>query len=199
MSSKDDSKEEITLQQGEFISVHISGSIEGGYFKENNDIYLKYSILTGPDWILSSGTDIGVTQIARCRQDKTGARLFVWNQPIGISYRTYNFYGWPQIVLSVYCFDTFGNDQIVGYGAIHLPISNKSLSKRKVNIYSPQSSSYLGQLMSWVTGRRPELINSESFARGDLRNALQVKLVGYVEIDTSLITKDVSNNGYNCG
>lgn len=186
---------------GQFVSVYISGSLECGFFKSCNDVYVKYSIVSGPDWILSSGTQIGITQIARYRFEEDGTRRFVWNQPISICYRTYNFYGWPQIVLSVYHFDTFGNDRLIGYGSVHLPVTvrHKIPFKQQVNIYAPQSSTYLKQLLSWITSRRPELVNSESFARGDCRNLLQVAKAGVVELSFNLTTKDVHNNGFNCG
>lgn len=186
---------------GQFMSILINGSLESGDFSSVNDIYIKYSIVSGPDWILSSGNDFGITQIARRKQDEEGLGKFVWNHPISLSYRTYNFYGWPQIVLSVYCFDTFGNNQIVGYGVAHLPVTNgfRSNGHQIVDIYCPQSSSYVKQFFSWITGKKPELVNSESFARGDCRNVLQVLHIGRVELKFNIITKDVINNGFNCG
>lgn len=182
-----------------FLSIHLFGSIDCGRFESVNDVYVKYSIVTGPDWILSSGTDVGVTQIARFRLDgETNRRLFIWNQPIAVSYRSYNYYGWPQIVLSVYYFDGLGNDQILGYGCIHLPVSGQTPAnfKQTVSIFAPQSSSFVRQLLSWITGKKPELVDSNLFARGDCRAVLQMVPVGKLDISFDLTTKDVANNGY---
>lgn len=181
-----------------FLSIHLQGSIEVGSFSSVNDVYLKYSVVTGPDWILSSGSDVGITQISRYKKDENGARIFVWNQPISISYRSYNYFGWPQIVLSIYYFDTFGNDQILGYGCTHLPISNRETpgSNILVNIYAPQSSSMIRQVLSWILGRKPELVDSNLFARGDCRSVLQMVHVGQVELSFNLTSKDVAINGY---
>lgn len=190
---------------GKFFSVHISGSLDFGFFDGSyNDIYVKYSTVAGPDWILSSGVDLGITQISRFRIDKNGAKRFIWNQPICLSYKSYNFYGWPQIVFSVFSFDSFGNDQLLGYGTIHLPIYKRlqHSPKRdliKVYIHSPQASSYMRQLSSWLTGKKPELINPETFARADCRKLFQMVTVGTLEIGLDLITKDVTNNQYNTG
>lgn len=182
---------------GRFFSICLMGSIETGQFKSVNDVYVKYSIVAGPDWIMSSGTDVGITQIARYRMLEDGERQFVWNQPISLSYRSYNFYGWPQIVVSVYHFDTFGNDQILGYGCVNLPISNQTCNQKQIiKIYSPQSSSFAKRILSWITGRKPELTNPNLFARADCRSVLQMVTVGSLEISFNLTSKDVINNGY---
>lgn len=183
---------------GKFFSICLVGSLEQGWFNNVNDVHVKYSIVAGPDWILSSGLDVGITQIARYRLDKNGARNFVWNQPISLSYRSYNFFGWPQIVVSVYRFDLFGNEQILGYGCSHLPVSNQEPTniKQIIKIYSPQSSSYLRQLLSWVTGRKPELVDSKLFARGDCRSLLQMVAIGRLEISFYQTSKDVLSNSY---
>lgn len=197
-------KKEPQLEQQEgssisrFLAIHLFGSIEWGSFESVNDVYIKYSIVTGPDWILCSGTDVGVSQISRFKLGPSNERKFVWNQPIAVSFRSYNFHGWPQIVLSVYYFDRFGNDQILGYGCAHLPISSQTPSNytKSVSIYSPQSSSFLRQILSWITGKKPELVDSNLFARGDCRSLLQLSLVGRVELSFNLTTKDILTNGY---
>lgn len=181
---------------GRFFSVCFSGSLEKGYFNSVNDVYVKYSIVAGPDWILSHGTNVGITQIARYRLSEDSARQFVWNQPITVSFRSYNYHGWPQLVVSVYNFDFFGNDQLIGYGCIHLPIINRGPIKQTVTIYSPKSTSYIGQLLSWITGRKPELVDSNLFARSDCRAVLQTVTVGQLELIFNLTSKDISSNAY---
>ena len=193
---------------GRFIAIHLFGAIETGLFQSVNDVYIKYSIVSGPDWILAAGSDVGITQISRFNSNNNQYsqrrvlsnkwREFVWNHPISLSYKSYNYYGWPQIVLSVYDFDTFGNDRILGYGATHLPVSGQLPSdfKQEVEIYAPQSSSLAKQILSWLTGKQPELVDSALFARADCRRVLQVLRVGHVELKFNLTTKDVLDNGY---
>jgi len=198
VSGADDPKDQSIRGLSRSFSVNIVGSLEEGEFAAVNDVYIKYSLISGPDWILSSGTDVGITQIARYRLMENGRHKFVWNQPISVSYRSFNYYGWPQVVVSVYNFDTFRNDQILGYGCIHLPISTQisSQESQEVKIYSPQSSSYLKQILSWVAGRKPELVDSKLFAQGSCRPTLQMVAVGKLLLSLNLTTKDVSNNGY---
>lgn len=182
---------------GNFFSVHLRGSIESGHFNSINDVYLKYSIQAGSDWILTTGSDVGITQIARYRLDESNQRQFVWNQPMAASFRSYNFYGYPQVIVSVYNFDFFGNDQLVGYGCAHLPVCNQKPNHKKViKIFSPQSSSYTRQLLSWITGRKPELVDSNLIARGDCRSVLHMVDVGEVNLSFNVTTKDISLNGY---
>lgn len=186
------------IASSRFMSIHFSGSIDIGYFASINDVYMKYSIVTGPDWLLASGSDVGITQISRYAKDENSSNRFVWNQPVAASYRSYNYFGWPQIVLSVYYFDTFGNDQILGYGCIHLPVSGQVSvrTKQTVNIYAPQSSSMLRQILSWIVGKQPELVDSNLFAHADCRSLLQMDVVGQIELTFSLTSKDIQDNGY---
>lgn len=184
-----------------FLAIHLHGSIETGFFRSVNDVYIKYTLVSGPDWILSSGSDVGISQISRFNSSYSspdGSRKFVWNQPVTASYRSYNFYGWPQLVLSVYYFDFFGNDQILGYGSTHLPISSQLPAnfEQQVEIFAPQSTSMMKQILSWLTGRRPELVNSALFARADCRRVLQVVKVGHIKLRFNLTSKDISSNGY---
>lgn len=185
-----------TITVGRFFSICFTGSIERGYFDSVNDVYIKYSIIAGPDWILSYGTTVGITQISRYRLDANGIKQFVWNQPITVSFKSYNYYGWPQIVVSVYNLDILGNDQILGYGCAHLPILNRAPVKQTIKVYSPQSTSYMKHFLSWVTGKKPELVDSNLFARGDCRGVLQTVTVGELELIFNVTSKDVANNAY---
>lgn len=180
------------------LCIHLFGSIDVGHFDSCNDVYLKYSIVFGPDWILSSGSDVGVSQISRYRQVQANRREFVWNQPVSASFRSYNCFGWPQIILCAYYFDTFGNDQILGYGCAYLPVSSFSPSNTKqiVTIYAPQSTSTLRRFISWILGRKPELIASNLFARGDCRSLLHMDAIGEVELSFNMISSNLANNGY---
>lgn len=198
LDSKKKQQGQITV--GNFFSLYLFGSLECGYFNNINDVYVKYSVLAGPDWLVLAGTELGITQIARYRIDGKNEREFVWNQPITVSYRSYNFFGYPQLIVSVYNFDLLGNDQLVGYGFIHLPMSNHPAQKKQiVQIYSPQSSSYTRQFLSWITGRKPELVDFNLIARGDCRSVLRMVNVGKLVFSFNLTTKDVANNGYKVG
>lgn len=185
-----------TITVGRFFSVCFNGSLEKGYFESINDVYVKYSIIAGSDWIQSYGTSVGITQIARYRLDENGTRQFVWNQPITVSFKSYNCHGWPQIVFSVYNLDIFSNDQPIGYGCTYLPILSRAPVKQTVKIYSPQSTSYVKHFLSWITGKKPELVDSNLFARGDCRSVLQTSTVGEIELLFNITSREVNSNSY---
>ncbi|KAG9508821.1 E3 ubiquitin-protein ligase ARIH1 [Fragariocoptes setiger] len=168
---------------GQFFSICFNGSLELGIFSGIDDVYCKYTFVYGPDWLLVTGLSNGVTQISRKRtvtsvdddSIMTKTDRFVWNLPINVSFRSYNPFGWPQLVVSVYKYDTFGTDVIHGYGCAHLPIAtnNSAIMHQTMIIYAPESSSVARKILSWLTGRPAELVDPKLFAKPECRSALQ--------------------------
>ena len=117
------------------------------------------------------GVQEGLSQMSVQSSDED--RHFVWNFPIQSCWQSSNPHGWPRLVISVYGPDMFGNDVIHGYGSACLPIVAGS-STRSIAIYRLQSSSLLQECASWLTGRRPELIDPASVARNDGRDGTKV-------------------------
>ncbi|XP_030882372.1 B9 domain-containing protein 1 isoform X4 [Leptonychotes weddellii] len=91
------------------------------------------------------GLEEGISQITSKSQDVR--RALVWNFPIDVTFKSTNPYGWPQIVLSVYGPDVFGNDVVRGYGAVHVPFS-PGRHKRTVPMFVPESTSKLQKFTS---------------------------------------------------
>ncbi|KAM5216271.1 B9 domain-containing protein 1 isoform 7-T8 [Hipposideros larvatus] len=77
----------------------------------------------------------------------------------------------PQIVLSVYGPDVFGNDVVRGYGAMHVPFS-PGRHKRTIPMFVPESASMLQKFTSWFMGRRPEYTDPKAVAQGEGREGL---------------------------
>ncbi|XP_069399054.1 B9 domain-containing protein 1 isoform X2 [Ovis canadensis] len=99
----------------------VNGQVESAQFPEYDDLYCKYCFVYGQDWAPTAGLEEGISQITSKSQD--ARRALVWNFPIDVTFKSTNPYGWPQIVLSVYGPDVFGNDVVRGYGAVHVPLS----------------------------------------------------------------------------
>ncbi|XP_064438325.1 B9 domain-containing protein 1 isoform X2 [Mirounga angustirostris] len=93
----------------------------------------------------AQGLEEGISQITSKSQDVR--RALVWNFPIDVTFKSTNPYGWPQIVLSVYGPDVFGNDVVRGYGAVHVPFS-PGRHKRTVPMFVPESTSKLQKFTS---------------------------------------------------
>ncbi|UYV60471.1 B9D1, partial [Cordylochernes scorpioides] len=113
------------------------------------------------------GQEDGITQISKRSMDER--QFFTWNFPLDISFKSTNPFGWPQLVLSVYGSDDFGNDVVRGYGSVHLP-TIPGHHRTQVAMFVPASSSLLQQLSSWLTGRRPEFVDPRLVAQPEGRS-----------------------------
>ncbi|XP_071493301.1 B9 domain-containing protein 1-like [Diadema antillarum] len=116
----------------------MSGQIEGGDFPEFDDLYVKYNFVYGPDWVITSGLEEGISQV--CKKNVYGNQHFIWNFPLDVTFKSTNPYGWPQLVLSVYGLDAFGTAVVRGYGAVHIPIT-PGRHARIVPMFVPEASS----------------------------------------------------------
>ncbi|OXB68781.1 hypothetical protein ASZ78_002196 [Callipepla squamata] len=139
------------------------------------------------------GLEEGISQITS-RSDVAPA-AFVWNFPIDITFKSTNPSGWPQIVVSVYGADFFGNDVVRGYGAVHVPFT-PGRHKRTIAMFVPESTSKLQKFTSWFTGRRPEFTDPKVIARGEGREVTRVRSQGFVTISFDVVTKDMKKLGY---
>ncbi|XP_054391522.1 B9 domain-containing protein 1 isoform X3 [Pongo pygmaeus] len=167
----------------------VNGQVESAQFPEYDDLYCKYCFVYGQDWDPTAGLEEGISQITSKSQDVRQA--LVWNFPIDVTFKSTNPYGWPQIVLSVYGPDVFGNDVVRGYGAVHVPFS-PGRHKRTIPMFVPESTSKLQKFTrptlrqprappwpgplcsspSWFMGRRPEYTDPKVVAQGEGREGL---------------------------
>ncbi|XP_076458707.1 B9 domain-containing protein 1-like [Babylonia areolata] len=171
----------------------VSGQIETAEFPEYDDIYCRYCFSHGPDWLITSGLEEGITQITKKSLDER--QLFVWNFPVDITFKSTNCYGWPQIVIHAYGLDAFGTDVVRGYGVTHVPIT-PGRHKIKVPMFVPESSSLLQKLTSWFLGRRPEYVDPRVVAQGEGREVTRVRSQGFVTVSFNVVMKDMKKLGY---
>ncbi|XP_007498026.1 B9 domain-containing protein 1 isoform X2 [Monodelphis domestica] len=150
----------------------VNGQVESALFPEFDDLYCKYCFVYGQDWAPTSGLEEGISQITSKSQDVQ--QTLIWNFPIDITFKSTNPYGWPQIVISVYGPDIFGNDVVRGYGAVHVPL----IPGR------------------WFMGRRPEYTDPKLVAHGEGRQVTRVRSQGFVTLLLNVVTKDMKKLGY---
>ncbi|XP_055934763.1 B9 domain-containing protein 1-like [Argiope bruennichi] len=174
----------------------VTGQIESAEFPEIDDIYCKHCFVYGSDWMVTEGIEEGISQISKKSEDETGQ--FTFNFPLDISFKSTNPFGWPQLVVSMYGIDFFGNDIVRGYGSVHVPIS-AGRHKRRIAMFVPESSSMLQKFTSWLIGRRPEFIDPRVVAQGEGRDVTKVRSQGYVTVLFNVITKNIEKLGYNTG
>jgi hypothetical protein len=60
----------------------------------------------------------GLTQIAKKGQNQ----VFAWNHPTEVVFESSKVQGWPQMVLSIYNMNKFGQDEVCGYCWVHSPL-----------------------------------------------------------------------------
>uniref|UniRef100_A0A1B6KHX3 B9 domain-containing protein 1 n=1 Tax=Graphocephala atropunctata TaxID=36148 RepID=A0A1B6KHX3_9HEMI len=172
----------------------VIGRIEKAEFPNFDNLYCKYCFNYGPDWEVTAGNEEGISQIGQKSLDER--QLIVWNYPLELTFKSSNPHGWPQIILSVYGPDVFGNDVPRGYGVCHVPIAAGQYQK-SVPMCVPESSSVLQRVTSWLTGRRPEYIDPRILAQGDGREVTRVRSQGRVFMSFSVITKDFHAHNLN--
>ncbi|XP_022173500.1 B9 domain-containing protein 1-like [Myzus persicae] len=176
--------------------VSVVGQIEKAHFPNYDNMYCKYTFVYGPDWEIVTGIEEGISQIAQKSQDER--QQVVWNFPLDVSFKSTNPHGWPQLIISVYGLDTFGNDVVRGYGVCHLPLVNGE-SFEEMIMFVPESSSTLQKLTSWLTGKRPEYVDARLLARGDGREVTRVRSQGCVWIKFNVVFKDFHHYGFENG
>ncbi|XP_024420567.1 B9 domain-containing protein 1 isoform X1 [Desmodus rotundus] len=174
----------------------VNGQVESAQFPEHDDLYCKYCFVYGHDWAPTAGLEEGISQITSKSHDVRHA--LVWNFPIDVTFKSTNPFGWPQIVLSVYGPDVFGNDVVRGYGAVHVPFS-PGRHKRTIPMFVPESTSILQKFTSWFMGRRPEYTDPKVVAQGEGREVTRVRSQGFVTLLFNVVTKDMRKLGYDTG
>ncbi|XP_043207708.1 B9 domain-containing protein 1-like isoform X2 [Amphibalanus amphitrite] len=174
----------------------VTGQVESARLAGADQLYCRYQLHGGPDWDIVTGLEEGISQVSRPSQD--ARQLLVWNLPVEVSYKATNPYGWPQLIVSCYGPDLFGNDVIRGYGVSHLPTA-AGAHRVTLPLFVPESTSQLQKLVSWFTGRRPELADASSLATGDGRDVMRVRSQGYVTCSFQVVTKDLQRLGYDNG
>jgi len=171
----------------------VNGQIETVEFPEFDNIYCRYTYVYGQDWDISSGLEEGLTQT--CKKSSDDRQLFVINFPIDVGFKSSNPFGWPQLVVSAYGYDVFGNDVVRGYGVTHIPIT-PGRHERRVPLFVPESSSLFQQFLSWMFSRRPEFTDPKVLARGEGREVTRVRSQGHMKVTFNIVMKDMKTMGY---
>ncbi|XP_076043015.1 B9 domain-containing protein 1 [Oratosquilla oratoria] len=176
--------------------LNVTGQLEKSEFFDCDSLYVKYFYSYGKDWEVVCGLEDGISQIAHRSDDER--QVFVWNFPLDITFKSTNPFGWPQLVISLYGTDVFGNDVVRGYGACHIPIS-PGIHRKRVSMFVPESASSLQKFIAWLTGRRPEFTDPRIVAQGRGREVTRVRSQGVVDMQLNIMMKDFAKLGYDCG
>ena len=173
------------------ITLTVQGTIDEIVTSASCDMYCKYTFPCGPDWEAVMGSKAGITYTTHANAHQRAT----FNYPIGISLRAASPYGWPQIVLAVYGLNSFGNDKIVGYGAVHLPVK-AGKHQLRVPLFAPDAESFGQKITAFFTGLYPELIDSNFVAQGPNREVMKTHSEGYVTLTVNIVLSDLESVGF---
>ncbi|KAL4719675.1 hypothetical protein ACJJTC_002996 [Scirpophaga incertulas] len=175
--------------------VTFSGQIEHVLFPAgvfDDQLYIHYEIVWGPDWSPVSGLTTGRSQMA-C--SGTDPERVVFNMPIDLLFSSTNVYGWPQIVVTVRAHNAFGGDSLRGYGLFLLP-SSPGMRTETAPLLRPRPATLLGEWFTWITGKSPELVDPKMLASGKENHLLRSESYGCVTAVLSMVAKDMRKLGY---
>uniref|UniRef100_A0A8C5EPK7 B9 domain-containing protein 1 n=2 Tax=Gouania willdenowi TaxID=441366 RepID=A0A8C5EPK7_GOUWI len=174
----------------------VNGQIEGANFPGYDNLYCKYCFVYGHDWAPTTGLEEGITQITS--KSTQSSHKLIWNFPLEATFKSANPSGWPQLVVSVYGPDVFGNDVVRGYGATHVPFT-PGRHTRTIPMFVPEPTWRLQKFTGWLMGRRPEYTDPKVVAHGEGREATRVRSQGFVTVSFHITTKDMKKMGYDVG
>lgn len=167
-------------------TVTVQGTIDFCDTIYSRDMYVKYTFDYDGDWEALAGSKNGISHTAHAQ----GSTKAVLNYPITITMASGDPYGWPQIIMAVYGLNQFGNDMILGYGAIHIP-TRRGVHEIEVPLFRPKHDSMLSKFKAFFTGLYPELIKCETVANGEDRQVLQTTSGGKIHLTMNVIISDL--------
>ncbi|VDM41220.1 unnamed protein product [Toxocara canis] len=170
----------------------LSGQIETAQFPSLNNCYCKYSYVYGNDWEQIGGLDEGLS--AKCER-ATHRDCIVIGLPIEATFTSTNPFRWPQLLLSCYGSDTFGNDVVRGYGAVHIP-TVPGRRVRRIAMFVPEASTSVQKFVAWITGKRAEFVDPRIVTSANGRHVTRVRSQGFVNVTMNVVLKDLKKYGY---
>ncbi|XP_022917157.1 B9 domain-containing protein 1 [Onthophagus taurus] len=178
------------MTNGSFL-ISISGQIEyiTALTTSGTSWHCKYELITGPDWKIVGGLELGLSQTVNITQN---CSKIVLNYPIDIVYKSSNIFGWPQLILSVY--EGF---KLKGYGRIHIPIQT-GVHLIDVSLARPQPSSLLGYFGTFF-GYQPELLEPKMLAEDEGIGLIRMISSGEIRCSLNILTQNLVSLGYDVG
>lgn len=162
----------------------VQGTINECTTTRANDLYCKYRYAFGKDWSIAMGENEGVTQTGKLN----ACNLCVFNHPINIAFQGSKPFGWPQMLVEIYGRNTFGNDMVVGYGAVHIP-TQPGRHEVEIPLFLPASASLMQRIIGFFTGVSPSYIRPEFIAGGADREVTKTISQGKVTVSFNVMEK----------
>eukprot|EP00033_Pygsuia_biforma_P003005 GCRY01003306.1.p1 GENE.GCRY01003306.1~~GCRY01003306.1.p1 ORF type:complete len:177 (+),score=20.33 GCRY01003306.1:270-800(+) len=135
--------------------LHVVGQIEGASGFSCNNVFCKFGFVAGNTWRKIEGFDKGQTQVDFPEDE----HFAVWSHPLDIHYYTKSIQDWPKLYFHVYSQDSFGRNDLAGYGFVHIPTAPGQYELDCVT-WRPQGT-MLEEMSAFFLGGTPRLRNED--------------------------------------
>ena len=173
--------------------VHVIGEIIGASGFPSHNLYCKWSVHVDGLWKLLAGQKEGQTQVDNPQNEECAK----WCHPIDLHFATKGLKGWPKFHFQVWHQDSYGRNEIYGYGYCHVPTSPGTHDVDCVT-WRPLCSGKFEQLRSFFVGGAPQLKTSDAIYTGADRYKLRTVAMGTVHLQLGVITRNFDKFGVEC-
>lgn len=173
--------------------VHVIGEIIGASGFPSHNLYCKWSVHVDGLWKLLAGQKEGQTQVDNPQNEECAK----WCHPIDLHFATKGLKGWPKFHFQVWHQDSYGRNEIYGYGYCHVPTSPGTHNVDCVT-WRPLCSGKFEQLRSFFVGGAPQLKTSDAIYTGADRYKLRTVAMGTVHLQLGVITRNFDKFGVEC-
>lgn len=170
--------------------VHVIGEVVGGTGFDDG-VACKFVVQAGEKWKLLQGNTTGQTHVA---YKSTVSKMDVWAHPIDVHYVAGRLDGWPRILLQVWKLDTFGRQELQGYGFCHIPSGAGSFDV-EVPTWRPVGDT-TQEMAAFFLGGVPQLKDTDLlFSKATDRKYLTTTGSGIVHIHVDIVLKHMEQHG----
>ena len=155
-------------------------------------LFKQLWIFSGGAWKVLAGLPEGQTQVDNPQMDE----FAYWSHPIDIHFATRGLQGWPKIHFQVWHQDTFGRNELYGYGFCHIPTSPGTH-----DIVCPTwrpAGTFREQISQMFLGGSAQLRNPDLIYSGADRYHLRTQAMGKVHMQVSVILRNFDKYGIEC-
>uniref|UniRef100_A0A0K8UMM1 B9 domain-containing protein 1 n=1 Tax=Bactrocera latifrons TaxID=174628 RepID=A0A0K8UMM1_BACLA len=185
-----------------YFNIFITGQLEAMEFPlgpNAAEVFCRYEVVYGPDWELVSGVQSGISQTASNRSGYFKDKI-VFNFPLEWTFKSTTPFGWPQLIVCIYGKTRWGAETSLGYSRINLPVFGSNANNPIVSpILCPQNSNMVSELVSWITGRNPELKDPKALLSNGKLKGISAESYGEVIFKLATILRGTDRLGYDWG
>ncbi|KAJ3222581.1 B9 domain-containing protein 2 [Clydaea vesicula] len=142
------------------------------------------------DWKLLEGFESAQTQVDIPAED---SNITLWDHPIDVHYSTNSIEGWPKMQFQVYHQDSFGRNELYGYGVCYVPTIPGTHEIDCVT-WRPVGS-FTDQLWSFFLNATPQLKNLDIIHNPTDRYQLTTESMGKIHLEITVICRNFQNYG----